>query len=214
MKKFAAVIVALALATGGALATAMSASPAGLVTLKGHVRTSDGAGTAGIVVGAGVPYDGAPSSKYREVKTDANGRYELHIAAGSKLTMSFEDPRDRYFGVAKGPFAASAGSTHRVDRTLERSAMLAGTVVDSDGDAVDQVTVKAYDAETGETYHSVVTTGSGHFHLTVPAGDYKLRFAPKSGTAFWYGHASTRANSPTVTVGAGKKTAGLDQRVG
>lgn len=210
-------VAAAALLGAGLLSgTAAVAAPADrLTTLRGTVTAADGRPLAGIRVTAG-PYEVSVEDRdaVRSVRTSADGRYRVRVPAGA-LYMKFEDPAGRYFGAVKERFTAKAGTTHRVDRVLVRVSQIAGSVRDEAGRPLGHVVVRVYDAATGQrSPRTAATNRSGHYHLLVEAGRYKVRFASDGAAAEWYGDATTRTASPTVAVGPGAKRTGVDAVLG
>jgi hypothetical protein len=222
--RFAAICAAttalISLILGVSLTPASAVPDSDLVTLKGHVRTVDGDPIAGIRVHAGIAIDeqanpDADPNLANTTRTNKNGRYELRVTAGTSLGMSFTDPDDNYFSKSKDRFTGKAGHSYRVNRTLVEVSEIAGTVRDESGAPIARASVKAYDAKSGKSTHrSTLSNAAGRYHLLVPGGSYKLRFARldennslPTVNAEWHGDASTRATSPTVKVKPGGKTA-------
>ena len=210
-----ATALVLALGLTGAIAAPASAEPAKTVTLKGHVYDVDGDPIAGIKVAAGAPGD-TPTSFYEETKTDKNGRYEIHIQAGEISMFWVNDWDSKWMPKYKDAFAAKAGKSYRVNRTLIEQGEIAGTVRDSLGVAVNGVDVIPYDAKTGKKLSATLANNGqsldgGHYHMAIRPGTYKLRILDlATREAFWYGGFATKAESPAVTVEREGKTAGIN----
>jgi hypothetical protein len=118
-----AVAIAIALvATGVAPANAQLAYS---VTISGHVRAEDGSPLAGVTVGVSGQYS---SRTWASDTTSATGRYTLKMRPGT-IFMTFGNGWvNGYLPASKPGFAAKAGSSFTVDRTLYRSATITGTV--------------------------------------------------------------------------------------
>lgn len=213
-------LVAALLAFGTLAAAPAIAAPAHrTTTFYGTVTAVDGRHLAGIRVTAGPAdlYEGPAADRdaMRTVTTSVSGRYTVRITAGSALVMKFEDPTDRYFGASKARFSAKAGTVHRVDRVLTRVSQIAGTVRDTAGHPLRHAIVRVYDAVTGKRSPGTAMTDSkGRFHLLVHAGRYKVRFSHDGVRAEWFGDATARKSSPTVSVGTGAKRAGVNAVLG
>jgi hypothetical protein len=213
MKRILGIVgLALLLTAGSGLSA--SAATSGPAVLKGHVRTATGAPIANLPITVGYFENGTTSTdgSYRYSHTDSHGRYEVSLPASHDVEIVFGGPSTtKYIVVAKTDFSVKAGTSYRIDRTLSRVSTIAGTVTDAAGSALDNARVVAYDATTDERMvPSATTNASGHYHLKLPGGSYKLRFS-KGSISQWFGDEKTRVPSPTVKVTSGGKTAGINE---
>jgi hypothetical protein len=211
-----AALLAVSVSVGIGIGSPAQAATAATATLKGHVRNADGDPIAHLPITVGYFANGDTSQDGSSLysHTDANGRYSVKIPGSHDIEIVFGGPSTKkYLVVAKTDFSVDAGSSHRINRTLARVSTIAGTVTDAAGSAVEDATVTAYDATTGKRMiPTELTNSAGHFHLGLPAGSYKIRFATDS-IAQWFGDEMTRSTSPTVTVTDGGKTAGTNEQL-
>ncbi|MBF4621106.1 carboxypeptidase regulatory-like domain-containing protein [Clavibacter sp. VKM Ac-2542] len=119
---------------------------------------------------------------------------------------------DQYYGqtsqfASAQRFAVLSGTTVRTDIVIKRYGTVNGTVTTADGSPVEDATVTAYRAVTGEqTGTSSRVDGAGKYTLRdLEPGDYKVRVSPAWSNpdglmSEWYGDADDVDSAKVVTV--------------
>lgn len=198
--------------------------------IEGTLVDKDGEPIAGVEIQGERAGDG-PSISSAGV-TDSNGHYVLAVnaASGSRLPSvpyriyfnTYRVPTyvsQRYKGVLTayskdfgGPATTvtpTAGAVTDVDDQLTLAATISGTVTDSEGTGLDDVSVRIYhdDDLLTDTY----SDGSGHYSFgRLPPGDYEICYVPSStrGGVSAAGYLSSCRAS--VSVSAGEQREGVD----
>jgi hypothetical protein len=142
-------------------------------------------------------------------KANHNGNFTLKVTPGA-VRLSVEGPR---FGGTYLPFekrfTARKGYEYRINADLSVPGQIAGKVKTADGKAPaarSTSRVLAYDAVTGQRIGFASVDEKGTYHLTLPAGAYRLKFGYfASDKAEWFGDADTFLEAPIVTVIEGGK---------
>ncbi len=94
-----------------------------------------------------------------------------------------------------------------------------GTVTEAAGlkSPVNGARVEALTASTGEFVSSAPTNAEGKYEVVVPAGSYKVRFSPPSGSKFitqFYNGKGSLATAETLLVNEGETKEGINAKLG
>jgi hypothetical protein len=200
-------------APGGSAESATGFTVAAPVTqrITGTV-TNNAAPQDRIVVTA---FDAATNAFVKSVFTNASGVYALDgLAAGSyhlRFTGTTPASLSQYYDhkttiTDAAVITLSSGTTLTISTDLAPLppvGAISGTVSSESG-PLGGVVVSAFDAGTNAYIKGVFTDSSGYYTLTVPAGEYHLRFTgTPAGLSQYYDHHSVINNATIVTLTSG-----------
>ncbi len=206
----AAIVIAGALGSGALFA----AAPPKETTISGTVRdASTGAPLEGIWVAAyDSSYDFSGSSKPPAAYTGPDGTYSLSgLNAGQYRLLAYDPAQIYAMAFANGAdsydttpqLSVAAGGTITNDFQMQLGGKVNGTVTTAGGPAGD-VTVAAYNLDSGTRRDFATTDGKGTYSLVLPPGQYKLAAYDDARTLgpIFFSNALVWAEGSPVTLSA------------
>lgn len=199
------------------------------VTIQSGQTTTANAAleNASRIVGTVTDPDGAPASGWVYVTSEgddewariaADGSYEVVGLSPGQYTVQFSpdetgelvrewwnNQRDRDLA---DPIPLGLEETFTADATLERGAVITGTVLDEQNQPVEGVTVRASGADSATT----LTDANGQYRLAgLEPGDYRVRFKPLGDLAGqWFDSADEKVNATVLNLAVGQSRSGVD----
>jgi hypothetical protein len=194
-----------ALATGGEITGTVTdaSSSAGLVGAEVYVEDTQGEDIASVFTGAGGTYTvtGLATGTYKIYASDSSGYGYLYY--GGALT----------YGSATSVSVTAPNATGSINVALQPSSdagSISGTVT-AGGQPAYETYVELFDAN-NNVVEGTNTALDGTYSFTgLPAGSYKVFFAPNGNLAWqFYSNATTLASATAVKVVAGTPTTGVN----
>ncbi len=149
--------------------------------------------------------------------TNDNGVYEISGMAPGSYDLEFTDCELSRYDATDAVGNVTAGVATQVDATLSLAYQMGGiigTVTDSaTGSPLVELCVKLYQATDDILVTHDYTNADGVYQLVAPAGEYRVRFKPCTGTEYfeqWFDGAEGWDGSTVVTVTAGTYADGVD----
>ena len=144
------------------------------ITLYGRVMTRSGG-----ISEVGIELDNRSTYEYYEAMTNFLGYYRTEITAG-RYDIRFNPPEASPF-LSADTFDVDIESDTELNITLGSGLTLYGTVTDSSGSPLSEVSVEVTDSRSGEWITEELTDERGEYRLSVPPGVYDLAFRPWQG---------------------------------
>ena len=142
------------------------------------------------------------------------GTYKVQFSAydGVHLTEWYDDQPDQQ---SADIIAVTApDDTSGIDAVLAVGGSISGTVIsEGTGDPIDNCSVYAYDATTGDSVANASVDPSDNYTIgPLPTGIYKVRFNPYDGTHIgeWFDNKPDQGSADTVSVTAPNDTSGIN----
>jgi hypothetical protein len=193
----------------------MVAALSGMSEISGHVTDSGSNGVANVNV---TIFD-LNNNQVTSQVTDTNGDYTIYGLAAGDYKVWFDTQGSagnlarewysdqRSFNTANTITVTDGNTTGGIDAQLENGGTIAGIVLDSSANGIENVRVVVYDTDSNYIIDGW-TNGSGNYSIPrILPGSYKLYFDTSNTTNFyvreWYNNKSDFTSANTLTVNAG-----------
>jgi RHS repeat-associated protein len=191
-------------------------SPAGAIS--GTVTDSGGTPLTNIQAD-GYPSDGSAGGfafGNSSNPTGASGGYTVRGLPTTNYHVNFRDTTGTYAS-SSYPSTVSVtapGTTSAINAQLQAGGRIAGTVTDSGGHPIPNVSINAYDQTGQYGFASTAADGTYTVHGLGASGGYRVSFnVPGISTQFYYQNTTSYSAATLVSVTAGQTTSGIDLNV-
>lgn len=190
-------------------------------TISGRVTDTLGAGILNVQVEFHDP-SGNWALLHGVVVTDANGEYVFSYSAGGcvvyfntithQLNYVAEYYNDKPTLATADPVTVTTGAATTCDAVLATGGTISGHVTrQSDGVALYNVSVRAYDPVSRAQLRTALTDPSGNYTIVgIRAGDVKVRFNRSTFGTEWYNDRTAFGDADLLAVTAGGALTGID----